>query len=188
MMERRHFVQCGGLLLAVQLVGCGGEDGDEGESSTGGTNHGTGGDTTATGGAPSGTGGAPSGGATASGGADATGGADPGSGGDTASGGDTSSGGDGNVDENACMGGLEGEHSNAPEHTTGGTPHAHSYKLSEDELASTEDITFVLTDGHDHDVTLTADHLATLRSGGAVEVTSGPSGGGHTHTFEISCV
>lgn len=92
------------------------------------------------------------------------------------------------MDENACMDGLMGGHTNAPEHTTNGTPHAHSYNLSGEELASTEDITFVLTDGHDHDVTLTAAQLATLRSGGTVEVTSGPAGGGHTHTFELSCV
>lgn len=169
--------------MAVQLVGCGGEDGDEGESSTGGTNQGTGGDTTATGGAPSGTGGAPSGGATASGGADATGGADPGSGGDTASGGDTSSGGDGNTEE-ACTGDVTGI-STGTDHPD---MHEHAFKLTLAEIEAGVQVELLLEPAgggnHTHSVTITADDLATLRDGGTVEKTSG---GGHIHQVTLTC-
>jgi hypothetical protein len=73
------------------------------------------------------------------------------------------------------------------------TMHIHSVSIPASALNATAGQTFTTTvagppnyPDHTHTVVLTAAHLATLKGGGSVTVTSGPAAG-HTHDFTVSC-
>lgn len=175
-MERRQFVLCGGVLVALPLVGCGDDEGGSSGSNSGGTASGSGGDNTATGGDQNG----------------ATGGTQSGSGGTQNQGGASSGGNDNNGsggtnggDDDLCTQDIEGR-------STGGTGHEHDFTLKLSDIQAGEDVELELAPegfgNHVHTVQLTADDLAKLRAGETVEKESEPDGTAHEHTVTLKCV
>lgn len=178
-MERRQFVLCGGVLVALPLLGCGDDGGGSSGSSSGGTSSGSSGENNATGGAQNNTGGTQNntGGSQNMAGS-STGGSDN-------SGDDGGDDDDGGGDDNLCMDDIEGRSSTD-------FAHDHAFTLQLSDILAGEELDLDLEPGgtgnHTHVVKLTAEDLAKLRAGETVEKDSQPDGTSHSHKVTLSCV
>lgn len=66
--------------------------------------------------------------------------------------------------------------------------HGHSLTIQKSDLNSTTDMTYSImgSAGHNHAITLTPGHLATLKAGSTVTVTS-TTASSHSHDVTVSC-
>lgn len=69
-----------------------------------------------------------------------------------------------------------------------GRNHGHALQVSSEDVAAGVEKTYAIKGaaGHNHDVTLTADHFAALAAGGSITLTS-TTDVGHAHSVTVTC-